>query len=274
MTTKEKYAVVMYVTKELMNANLCKDNVYETQDQILIPITDTTYIGFNNNEYIILCTTARDIPVDIFTAIQSQEELPHDVMSYIHHLLRAKHDTTFVRKIYNDLIRAEAEYEMRIYDNSKRIKNNNYIVLRDMMTVGKTVLHNTVSEVIKEENLSDTKLSESEPNMSNTMNTLKGYFRSSDPSIGSCEYDSEFYVAIYTKKVNDCDMFYGEFTMNDPNPKSVRSANTFLGPGLSAVLNKDEALSFFSIETMKAYIELMKKHVRERNLINKDEEMK
>ena len=157
MTTKEKYTVVIYVIKELMNANLCRDNVYETQDQILIPITDTTYIGFDNNEYIVLCTTGRDIPADIFKAIQSQEELHHDIIPHIHYLLRTKHDTTFVRKMYNDLIKAEAEYETKISDNSKRIKNNNDAVLRDMMTVGSTALCGIGSRAIKEENLSDTK---------------------------------------------------------------------------------------------------------------------
>lgn len=48
---------------------------------------------------------------------------------------------------------------------------------------------------------------------------------------------------------------------DDANPKSTRSVKTFLGPGLSAVLNREEAMLFFCITTMRQYIKLMKKHM-------------
>lgn len=59
---------------------------------------------------------------------------------------------------------------------------------------------------------------------------------------------------------------------DDANPKSFRSAKTFLGPGLSAVLNREEVMLFFCITTMRQYIKLMKKHMLEKDEIDKETE--
>ncbi len=68
---------------------------------------------------------------------------------------------------------------------------------------------------------------------------MTGYVRSSSLTVGYVACDSEFYVATYTKKVDACDM-------------------------ILILKVSDRRIPFFSITTMKAYMELMKKHVSER----------